>query len=327
MGQGSKGIGTSRKKKPMKARLLIPLTVLLVGTLSTVRADFSTGFETSSGSYTAGSTIVGVDDNGAPGTNAWTALLGGGTLSSAMGITTTSPQSGTQAFQINDTTNAQAYAAYLNLTNTVVNFTQPYKVSFGMNILSLGSPVSNNQIQFYLGASLTDPNGTSGGRYWTELLYNNGKIELYKNATGGTSSTPIVSTSLSLYAPTATLTTSGTFSNVVTNTNGYVTFDITIDPVSKTYTGFQITSTTGAVTDLTSTVNGVTLPWVPNSTSSGLVVGADPAYNLMFVTGTDDIATVNFDNVSISNVPEPAAWALVALSALATFGYRCRRRQ
>lgn len=303
----------------MNARLSLSLALVLLTCTPVAYADFSTGFETSSGAYTSGSTIIGVDDTGAPGTNTWTALFGSATTGSLV-ITNTNVQSGSQALQINDTTGS-ANAAFLNLTNTAVNYSSPFKIHFAMNILSLSTPTSNNQIQFYFGAATTDPGGGAGGRYWAEMLYNNGNLEFYKY-NGTTTNTVQVRTSLALYAPTATLTTSGTFSNVVTSTNGYVGFDITIDPVSKTYAGLQITNTAGVVTDLTSSVSGVTIPWSPGTTP----VNGDPAYNLLFVTGSDDITTVNFDNVSVSNVPEPVAWALVVFSAVATIGYRCRRR-
>lgn len=283
------------------------MLMTLAGMPVALQADFSTGFETSNGAYTAGSTVMGVDDTSAPGTNTWSAHLGSATPS-AMIITNANPQSGTQALQINDTYSGAglAFAPSINLTSAAANFSAPFKVSFGMNLQSV-SAGTGNQIQMYFGAKTTDPGGTGGGRYWTGLLYNNGALNLLYD----TSTTSIGNFNAGNYT---------TYSSL----GNYVTFDITIDPVSKKYLGFVVTGA-NTTNDFTSSVSSLTLPWVPGSTVGGLVAGADPDYYLMFVTGSEDTALVNFDNFSISNVPEPTAWALVAASAVATLGYRLRR--
>lgn len=304
-------MGSSKGRVELGKKLMRAFrsSILLLGCMGllTARADFSTGFETTDGSYVAGSTVIGVDDNSAPGTNKWTAFLGTTTNTGVITATTSYAQSGSQALNINDTTNATAYAAYLNLTSGATNFSGTFKLHFGLNIQSV-STGTTNQIQIYLGQAITDPGGTNGGRYWTGLIYNNGVLQLLYDGT----TTAMYTLNLGNYTTYAAL-------------GEYVTFDITMDGATKKYTGLQITSSTGVVTDLTSTVQTLTLPWVPGSTLGGLVANADPAYNLMVVTGTDDTASVTFDNFSLSTVPEPAAWALVVCSAVATFGYRIRR--
>lgn len=258
---------------------LITLVVLLFG-IGEAGAQFATSFEStqSSGSpsYTAGGTVIGVQDVSAPTGNVWTTLFGSTT---AMTLTSSNPAAGSLAFQINDASSTTAYGAYLNLAGaTGLDLTQPFTLSFAMNLSGISSN-TGNQAQIYFGAASTD---TVNNKYWTCLIYNNGQLYIYVNSSTGNSSTGVALGSYSTYDTTGT---------------NYVRVSITIDPVLKKYTKVTL-SGSGVTTDCTAAVqavNGGVIPWRSNVSPT-----INPAANLLFVTGTDDTLKAKFDDIRVT---------------------------
>lgn len=267
------------------------------------RADFSTSFETTSGSYTTGSTVIGVHDTGLTGTASWSALFGS---TSAMVITDTAGmvKTGTQALQITDSTTSSAYGASYNLTGAV-NYSNPFTLHFALNVASYGG--TGNPVQFYLG-----DNSTSAGSkaYWTAGFLSSGFLYLYEaSSVGGSSATAYNMGAYTTYSP----------------LGNYVTFDITIDPTTHKYTGVTISGTTSGAVDklstLTSQPGAGEIPWL-----NGSGTNTAPLNYFVVAAGGAGTATFAIDDLSISNVPEPQSVTLLALAA-GGMALACLRRR
>ncbi|PAW78366.1 MAG: hypothetical protein B9S32_07515 [Verrucomicrobia bacterium Tous-C9LFEB] len=278
-----KSILELRQHSSFCLRLLTWLLVWLVGFLISgeVRAQFATSFETTqstgSPSYTAGGTVIGVRDVQAPAGNVWSTLFG---TTTAMTLTTSNPAAGAMAFQITDASASTAYGAYLNLAGTNgLDLMQPFTLSFAMNLTGV-SAGTGNQAQVYFGAATTD---LTTGKDWAAFMYHDGTLVLYVSNSTGTGATAVTLGNYSTYAPAST---------------NYVRVSITVDPLLKKYTKVTLSGngTTTDCTDAVQAVNGGTVPWL--SAVNPLV---NPAANLLFVTGTNDVITAKFDDILITN--------------------------
>ena len=258
------------------------------------QAQIITGFETTNG-YTNGQTVYSpaVNDTGIPGAAVWQDM-GGAFASSA------NPQSGDLALRI-QSDGTKVFGTKINLSTAELVWNDPaapINLGFGMAISSY-SAGTTNQVMIYLGDNLVLP---GGAKYYTALFFSNGDLFLYKgNATGN-------NTAVNLGAYT-------TYSAL----GEYINFDITFNPVTKTYLSVTLTGTNSSI-DLTSAFAGVTVPWYPQTS-------AEPAQWLQFIVGGNDIVTVDFDNLTLANIPEPSAAALLGASAVLLLAAARRRRR
>lgn len=289
-------------------KILSGLSVALIlsaGLTLSSRADVTIDFENAQG-YTSGSTIVGVDDSSVPGTTKWTNLLTA--TASDMVISTAHPHTGSQALRITDGTTTSAYGTSLDLAGSASVFSSTFKMTFSLAVTNPGG-ASGNVAQVYLGH-----NGVAAGtqRYWMGLTMSvDGSLNLITDSTLGGSSANFNLGNYSAYAV----------------AGEYVTFDLTIDPTTKTYTNVAVSGSLSSV-NFTSTLsasgynrNGE-IPYLSsNATPPAL------AYNLDLVAGGSSTGTVDFDNFSLTSVPEPATAGLVLVfvGALATRGAIRRR--
>lgn len=260
-------------------RLLVLLACAC--SLSVARAQFATGFEAaqSSGSpsYVAGGTIIGVQDVAVPAGSKWMNLFG--SSSTNLTLTSNNPAAGALALQIKDTSETVANGAYLNLAGTSnLDLTQPFTLSFALNLSSISS-ATDNQVQVYLGAPSTD---MTANKYWAVLFYHNGALVLYVSSASGTGATAV---------------TLGTYSTFDKTGSSYVRVSISIDPVLKKYTNVTLSGSgvTTDCTDLVRAVNGGVVPWLPNVNPT-----VSPDANLVFVTGKNDTVTAKFDDIRIT---------------------------
>lgn len=278
------------------------LCLALSGAVSAVWADFTTGFETSSG-YTAGGQLIGVDDTTLPGTTTWSAFQTG--WSTTMSTTTSNPQSGTQALRIVDTSTA-AYGALIDL-NGNLNTTSPIRVSFGVALSSVTTD-TGSVLQFFLGGDTTTI-GIGAKKYWMAgSIYNNaGSLTLnlavdYAAHTGG---------------QTYNLTSLGTSAAA---SGQYITLDVTVDPTSSKYTSILVNGTE-YISAFTTNSGGAFIPAVGDTTVSPPTT----AY-MEFVAGGATKATIDIDNLSVTSVPEAGSVSMV-LAGLGLLGAvaLCRR--
>ncbi len=260
-------------------------------------AQIITGFETSDG-YTAGASVIGVNDLGIPGSAVWTTPAG---FSATTPIASSAnPQSGSLAWRLerNESTSG-AVASRINIADAGVDFAgTPISLSFGISINSF-SPDTTNQFQIYLGDADINP---TAGRYWTTIIFSNGSFFLYKASVDGTANVPVNLGAYTTYSP----------------LGSYITFDMVFDPVAKTYTSLSLTGSVSSAS-FAATIADERLPWRPN-------LAGQPGQFLTLVAGGNDLIQVDFDNLSMSNIPEPAQASLL-LGAAATGLAALRRRR
>lgn len=269
-----------------------------------LHADVAIGFESSSG-YTSGSTIIGVDDSSVTGTKTWSNIFS--TDSNSMTVSSVNPYSGSsQAFRIADNSATTAYGTAVDLSSASSIFTSAFKFTVSMAVTNTGT--AGNVAQFYLGY-----NGVAGGsqRYWAGVTCSyDGTLTLLTDSTSGT---------------TASFYTMGNYTTF-SNWGEYVTFELTIDPSTMTYTDVAISGTKSSA-NKTSGLNSATYHYGEIPYLSGNAVLPALTYNLDLVAGTGSMGTVDFDNISISNVPEPGAMGLVALGMSALVARLAARRR
>ncbi|PAW78308.1 MAG: hypothetical protein B9S32_07185 [Verrucomicrobia bacterium Tous-C9LFEB] len=264
----------------------------------TAHADFSTGFETTSGAYTAGSPIAGVDDNGLAGTNAWS-FFGSGS-SSNVTITNVGAISGAQSLALANV--GSSVGATVNLTGAV-DYTQKFTVSFSFTALNaLGAA----PFFFQLGSNSygnTQPNWLRGyiGAGTSSSLY------IFQDATTGGAVNP--GTKISYDGSAA-----GTYASLA-NSQSY-TLSLTIDPTNHVYTDATLNGTS-ILNSLLAVSNGE-IPYIGGSLAN--------ATYLFLVSGSSSTGSnILIDNFSIANVPEPASMALVLMSGFAWAAFLRRR--
>lgn len=301
---------------------VILLAALCPGVLSFAQTtiNFDSG-------YTAGSTVVGIDDPALPGSAVWTNLF---TSSSYTTASSSSPRSGSLAMMI-DTSGTgsgagNATGARIDMAGAGVAFTDPTKqvrFSFSMDIesMSLGT---GSQLTLSFGAgdlSIIGNNGSSvttdyATKYWWGLVVQDtgagGVMNFYRSSASGNSGQV---TNIGSYTSFADL---GT----------YLTFDIVIDPVAKTFTSLTLTGSVGG--DVQSTtiagIAGTTVPWSFGSLNTSNP-GADPLQFFRAQVGANDLVKVHFDDITLTNIPEPATAAVLAALAAAVPALAARRRR
>lgn len=255
--------------------------ILAIGIQSS-SAAFITGFETSSG-YGTNTTVIGVHDSSAPGTNAWERFASLPSPDSRMVTSTANPQTGTQALRFINDGSGTALATTLQLGSSV-NVANPFNIHFGMALNNI-SAGTGNQAQVYFGF-----NGSQLGvqPYWFSLIYNDGSLNLYLNNAANNN---IIAVNLGLYTTYSAL-------------GSYISFDFAIDPATNKFTNVQITGTLTSA-NLTSTVlaaaGGGTIPHL----------SATPNTYFSFTSGGNDTITADFDNLQITTIPEPSTNALI----------------
>lgn len=285
----------------MKQQIVIMAAMaLLIGTLPGW-AQFSTGFETSSGYGGNATTVVGVQDVSAPTGAVW-ANVSGFTGGGAVTTSTVNPHSGAQALRLYDSSTSSGTGVELNLAGTSgLNLASTFKIQFSWAYSGVGG-AAGPALNAWFGI---DSNSTSA-KDWMHVNYDtsNDYLGIYLSNAAGTTSTLIT---LAKFADLA-------------SAGSYVTWSLTIDPTTHVYTNVTLSGDLGS-TDVTSIVtayNSGTLPWRSN-------VAGDPASILWFSTGGAASITAFVDDVSISNVPEPSTYALMGLSLCTLVGLMRRR--
>ncbi len=270
--------------------LVSTASCLLAGSLSA--ATISSGFEpTTNGNYTAGGDVIGKQDTSLGGT--WTSIW----TTPPTGVIFSSPtgQAGSTSLRIASDGTA-ARGANIQVANAASLLTSTFSFSLAMNVQSVGTPTSGQQVQVQFGAQTFGNNsswlkfgydGSAGGNQYYYIQGWNGTALTAKNV----------------------LT-----SSVTAGLGEWVTFNFTVDPFSHTYTSATVTGSKGTVAfDLT----GLQMAWDGTTT---------PSNYLSLVTGNGDMVTVDFDNVSISTIPEPATAGLLMSGFLLGVVYHRRQR-
>ncbi|EIP98546.1 hypothetical protein OpiT1DRAFT_03003 [Opitutaceae bacterium TAV1] len=245
---------------------------------------FFTGFETGSG-YRAGESVRGFADPTLPGTAAWT--MHNPSSPALPLVSTANPLSGSQALRLVKPDATGSGGVTLNLAALGLA-DAPFVLRFGLAVHNY-SAGTGNQLQVYLGNAGTDP---GGGKYWTLLIFNEGVFYLYRASSTGASNQAVNLGAYTAYA----------------DHGDYVSFELAVDPVTKTYTGVRVSGAKGTA-DFTETLAGATLPWRPDQ-------AGDPASVFQFILGSNDIITVDLDDLSLD--PDGAAAEGEPLASTAT---------
>lgn len=279
----------SRKMNRCRGGATILALVLALGS---VYADVSSSFETTNGTYSNGADIVGKQDTSLGGT--WTALF-----ATPTGVLTSGgvPYNGALAIHLNDA-GASAYGSQLQLTNAASMLSSPFAFSIAMNVQSVATATSGQQVQIQFGAS-TFGSGSS----WLKFGYDG----FYSSGLGANRQTYFVSA----WNGTGYTTKYIDLTSVANGFGEYVSFNFTIDPTTHGYSNATVTGSKGTMAfDMT----GLTA-WDGTTT---------PSNYLSLVTGGSDEVVVDFDAISVSSVPEPSVAGLLVGGLL--FGLARRRR-
>jgi regulation of enolase protein 1 (concanavalin A-like superfamily) len=230
-----------------------------------------TGFEPVAG-YAEGEPVVGVDDPFIPGTATWKNF---GSASSTPSLASTAnPLSGTQAVRIDKTDTSNPAGITLDLSGVGLDFSASVPITLRFSLaISRYTSGTDNQVQIYLGNNSTYPGGS---RYWTTVVFTNGEFQLWTGTPTG-NNTPV---SLGNYTDYSEL-------------GDYVSFEITVNPATKTYTAVKVTGQKYSAS-FTSSLAGTTLPWRP-------VDQIDPGKYFQLVIGGNDQVTVDFDGFTLTS--------------------------
>lgn len=281
--------------------------ILAAAMTLSLRADVTIDFENAQG-YTAGSTIVGVDDSGLPGTAKWVNMFN--TTASSIVVSSGTGIGGSQSLRLNDTyssTSSAALGASMDLASSSSVFSSTFKMTFSLAVTNPGG--TGNVAQVYLGY-----NGVAAGtqRYWMGLTMGvDGALTLITDSISGVGTANF---SLGNYATYAAA-------------GEYVNFELVIDPTTKMYTNVAVSGSLGSA-NYTSTLSASStnhngeIPYLSaNGTATAL------AYNLDLVAGGTSTGTIDFDNFVFSTVPEPATFGLVLLSVGTLVAHGAARRR
>jgi hypothetical protein len=267
-------------------------------TTSVARADFTTGFESSSG-YTSGNTVVGVQDTSAPSGSTWVNGFGGSLI--APTVSSSNPAGGSGLhLRIDDTSAAANHNsdARLNLT-TAVDLTKAFNFSFSF---AVAAGQSGGTFGIILGDIGYQLDGT--GNNWFAFGINNNQGFVYMRS-GGTVSQVQVSSNLTSFS----------------DPGNYINVSVDIDPTTRSISSFFI-SGTKKTTDILATNSNFTgkqVPWQGDADNL-------PDAFLNIGSSTANIGTLDIDNISLSNIPEPStAAALLGIGALSCV--LCSRRR
>lgn len=279
----------SRRRNRRSGYATVLVLALAIGS---VYADVSSSFETTNGTYSNGADIVGRQDTSLGGT--WTALF-----ATPTGVLTSGgvPYNGALAIHLNDV-GASAYGGQVQLTNAASLLSNPFTFSIAMNVQSVATATSGQQVQIQFGASTF---GT--GSSWLKFGYDG----FYSSGLGTNRQTYFISA----WNGTGYTTKYMDLTSVANGFGEYVSFDFTINPTTHSYTSATITGSKGTMAfDMT----GLTA-WDGSTT---------PSNYLSLVTGGTDEVVVDFDAISVSSVPEPTVAGLLMGGLL--FGLARRRR-
>lgn len=281
-------MNTNRSYRPSLGAGLVLGSFVLSCSL---HAQVLTGFDSAAG-YIANSAVTGIDDSGIPGTATWTSPLSNPGIASSANV-----RDGDLALRIQRTgSTSGASGSRIDLSSAGVSFDNPVNLSFSMAISNY-SAGTGNQVQVFLGGTGFD---AYASKHWLTLLFSDGALYLTVRSTDTTN------TSIGLGAY-------DTYSDLT----GYIDFSITFDPVAKKYTSVTLSGVKRSV-DLSASFASTILPWIPGT-------NGDPGLTLTLAAGSNDIVTVDFDRLSISNIPEPSTFAVMAgLAGLALAGARRR---
>ena len=267
------------------------LLAVILSSASFVHAQFVTGFEDAQG-YT-GTTLNGVDDPVLSGTATWyipASYSGAGSRQTYLG---------SSALRISDN-NTSAWAFGINAAGAI-DYSKAFTFSFDLAIASMTAGTATGNAAA-LNIRLGNDTNSNSNKSWLRMSYNvDDSLSLWVNS-GGTTTTQLHVGYL------ADFVTAGT----------YLSVSISVDPETKTYTGLTLVGDKKSET--IESVAGIVLPWIPNT-------AGDPPASLWFGTTGQPTSTSYIDNISLSNIPEPSAFAVFAgAGALGLAGIRRRRR-
>jgi hypothetical protein len=280
------------KFTPTRIGALSLISLFGAGTAS---AQFSTGFETTSG-YTSNATVIGVQDSAAPSGNVWTLYNGSATASTA------NPADGDLALTVTGTGSA-AQGAVLNL-GTAAPTSGQFTVQFDFAVSADISASSGLQSQVYFGGQ-NGPGQMSNTTipYWFGFYYDNGALALNTH------------NDASAYVSRVNIGTYTDFSDL----GEYITVSISIDPSTEKYTSVTLSGETSNA-DVTSIVLASNFGNIP---TQNIKVGLPENY-FSVVMGSNDTGSTYIYNLSV--IPEPSAAALfLGLSASVMLFVRRRR--
>lgn len=282
----------------MKPRLAFVLPVLVLFALAPAsRAQFATGFELSDG-YAADTNLTWptgfvdpVLDNGA----AWAAygsLSGGGSIRSYLG---------TNAVRLLDN-GGGGFSTGLDLAGAI-DFAQAFTFSFDLAIES-ADPGSATGGTPFVNVRLGVGTNSNSNKSWLRFSYNvDGSLTLWSKTNSGASGTTQIGV--------------GNLSDFV-SAGQWLSVSIAIDPVTMTYAGLTLSG--DKKTETITSIVGAWLPW------GGDTAGTSTSVLWLGSTGAPT-STSYVDNVSLANIPEPSAAALlVGLGGLSLAALRRRKR-
>lgn len=286
----------------MKSKFVGVVAVVLWAGMALGQAQVASSFEaTSNGNYVDGASVFGKNDTSLGGT--WAQF--GSTNTDAGTVTSSSvePKDGLLSVRVAHTVNnATALGAKINATNASSLLSSAFEFKISINVQTISTPTSGGQVQLYFGADVVGDDN-----HWLRLTVNSSNADLSLatvTMVTGTGTGTFHSVSLGRYTDFAP----GGLGN-------YLDFDVKIDVATHLYTSVLI--------------NGIDRTSVIQASDGGMIPwkGTTPGSMLNGLTGSNDVATVDFDAVSITAVPEPSSLVLVGLGVCGLLGWRRRVRR